>query len=128
MERGCQLPEIWCAISILGVLQKCHEPKMIAVQFQKHVWQIPLGAKVLGLTLWKEADLCQNEFLSSYPVKWTVVNIRGCGVGKTHCQVWWVFSSFIEKCQLIFSAKYFLENTIISHFLCYRLTWEKMVY
>lgn len=87
MERGCQLPEIWCAISILGVLQKCHEPKMIAVQFQKHVRQMPLGAKVLGLTLWKEADLCQNEFLSSYPVKWTVVNIRGRGVGKTHCQV-----------------------------------------
>lgn len=83
MERGCQLPEIWCAIFILWVLQKCHEPKMIDMQFQKHVWEIPLGAKVLGLTLWKEADLCQNEFLSSYPVKWTAVNVRCHGVRKT---------------------------------------------
>lgn len=68
-DRTRQLPEIWCVISILGVLQKCHELKMIDLQFQKHMWEIPLGAKVLGLALWKEADLCQNKFHSSDPVK-----------------------------------------------------------
>lgn len=105
-------------------LQKCREPAVTDLQFQKHMWERPLGAKVLGLALWEETDLCRNSFHLSGISRMNYYSWQARRTEQESLSRGWGFFLFVEKCQVIFFSRAFSRE---HHYQSLSMLWADLL-